>query len=134
MQLAKDHDHDQSYRYDSFFSLIQEQAISIMPVGDAGNGTVLVRGPGSGHSRVHTCIMITPSEKQSSFLVYIGGSFSASGGMYASVPGHMVRGVMLGAVPASLDMPKSVTLALLLAMINTLLLERSRWMMSLEWR
>ena len=47
----------------------------------------------------------------------------------------MVRGVRVGAAAsASLDMPKSVTLALLLAMMSTLLLERSRWMMSLEWR
>ena len=53
----------------------------VVPVGDEGNGTVLVRGPGSGHSRVHTCIMITPSEKQSSFFEYFGGSSSASGGM-----------------------------------------------------
>ena len=29
----------------------------------------------------HTCIMITPSEKQSSLFVYLGGSLSASGGM-----------------------------------------------------
>ena len=70
-----------------------------------------MRGPGCGHSLVHTCIMMTPSEKQSSFFVYLGGSLSASGGMYASVPGHMVRGVMVGAAPASLDMPTSVTLA-----------------------
>ena len=106
----------------------------VVPVGDAGKETVLERGPGSGHSRVHTCIIITPSENTSSFFVYLGGSSSASGAMYASVPGHIVRGVMVGAAPASLNMPKSVTLALLLAMTSTLLLERSRWMMSFEWR
>ena len=93
-----------------------------------------MRGPGSGQSLVHTCIMITPSEKQSSFFVYVGGSLSASGAMYARVPGQIVSGVMAGAAPASLDMPKSVTLALLPAIKSTLLLERSRWMISLEWR
>ena len=38
--------------------------------------------------------------------------------MYASVPGHMVIGVMRGFASASLDMPKSVTLALFLALVN----------------
>ena len=94
------------------------------PVGDRESSIISVRGPGLGHSLVHTCIISTPSEKQSSRLVYHGGSLSASGGIYASVPGHTVSGVIV------FDMPKSVTLALLPAIISTLLLERSRWMMS----
>jgi len=53
----------------------------------------------------------TPNEKQSSFLLYAGGSLSASGDMYAIVPGHIVMGAIL-LMSNSLAIPKSVTLAL----------------------
>ena len=54
--------------------------------------------------------------------------------MYASVPGHLVWGVMvLEFVLKSFAIPKSVTLALIPAPIRrTLLLERSRCMMLFE--
>ena len=75
----------------------------------------------------------TPCEKQSSLLEYRGGVTSASGGIYAVVPGHMVSGVIRGFMSSNLDMPKSVTFARLPSPISrTLLLERSLWMMSLE--
>ena len=71
--------------------------------------------------------------KQSSLLEYRGGLTSASGGMQACVPGHMVSGVIRGFMPSSLDIPKSVTFARVPSPISrTLLLERSLWMMLLE--
>ena len=95
---------------------------SIVPFADLESETSCVRGPGSGHNQVHTCIMTTPSEKQSSFFVYFGGSLCASGGMYANVPGHMVKEVFDRVSSDSFDISKSVTLALLTALINMLLL------------
>ena len=108
--------------------------IDVIPVGDGGYSTRCEAGPGSGNSRVMICMATTPCAKQSSLLVYMGGSLVASGDMYAIVPGHWVRGVIRGVASISLDIPKSVTLALLPAISRTLLLERSRWMMPLEWR
>ena len=60
----------------------------------------------------------------------------ASGGMYTSVPGHMVkvRRLARGLISPNLAIPKSVTLALTLLMRSTLLLERSLWTMPFAWR
>ena len=81
LQLARDHDlYIECYQCDSFFSLaLAQEYPSYQLVLQRMEQVYYERG--SGHSRVHTCIMITPSEKQSSFFVYTGGSVSASGGM-----------------------------------------------------
>ncbi len=55
--------------------------------------------------------------------------------MKAGVPGHVVIvASRLTFMSLNLDIPKSVTLARVPAMSRTLLLERSRWMIPLEWR
>ena len=58
----------------------------------------------------------------------MGGSASASGDMYAIVPGHKVSGVscaVLQFAEYNFTIPKSATLALLPAISNILLLDRS---------
>ena len=62
------------------------------------------------------------------------GSSNASGGMYASVPGHMVKEVkVVKFVSKTFAIPKPETLALLPAPIsNMVLLERSQCMIPFE--
>ena len=98
--------------------------------------TSLLGGPGFGNSRVMIWMVSTPKEKISSFSVYSGGDTRACGGMYTRQPGHCVwfSAACLKTSCMSLAIPKSVTLALRPAVSNTLLLERSRWMMPFKWR
>ena len=60
--------------------------------------------------------------------VYTGDSSRSSGDMYCTLPGHRVREVKQGFTLASLDMPKSVTLAWVPAIIRMLFPVRSLWM------
>ena len=61
----------------------------IKPVGDLGSSMVVVAPLGLGNCLVTIWMVRTPCEKQSSLLEYRGGLTSASGGMYACVPGHI---------------------------------------------
>ena len=90
------------------------------------------RSAGLGINLVTIWTIKTLNEKQSIFSVYAGVGSIASGGMYASVPGFLLN--VDSSKLLNFATPKSVTLALAFPMSNTLLLERSLWMMLLEWR